>query len=93
MRAGEATSSALLTATTRGLVTCLVSEVLEVAETRTMLQSEIFDDRYHPQMLVRVGWAPAGADPLPATPRRPVSDRVTRLDGAPFDGFDGQYSA
>lgn len=98
MRAGEAAISALLTATTRGLATCLVSEVLEVAETPTMLQSEmlqseIFEDRYHRQMLVRVGWAPAGADPLPATPRRPVSDRVTRLDGAPFDGFDGQYSA
>jgi len=38
---------------------------------------------------VRVGWSPADADPLPATPRRPVSDRVTHLDGAPLDGFDG----
>ena len=93
LRAGEATSSALLTATARGLATCLVSEVLEVVETRRMLRSEIFDDRYHPQMLVRVGWAPAGADPLPATPRRPVSDRVTRLDGAPLAGFDDEHSA
>lgn len=82
LRAGEATSSALLTATVRGLATCPVSEVLEVAETRTMLRSEIFDDRYFPQMLVRVGWAPPGADPLPATPRRPVGDRVAPLDGA-----------
>ena len=81
LRAGEATSSALLTATARGLATCLVSEVLEVMETRKMLQSEIFDDRHYPQMLMRVGWAPADADPLPATPRRPVSDRVTYLDG------------
>ena len=89
LRAGEATSSALLTATARGLATCLVSEVLEVAETRKMLKLEIFDDRYCPQMLVRVGWSPADADPLPATPRRPVSDRVTHLDGAPLDGFDG----
>lgn len=82
LRAGEATSSALLTATARGLATCLVSEVLEVKETRKVLQAEIFDDRYYPQMLMRVGWAPADADPLPATPRRELSDRVTRLDGA-----------
>jgi len=86
LRAGEATSVALLTATTRGLATCLVSEVLEVAETRKMLRSEIFDDRYHPQILVRVGWAPVDAEPLPATPRRPVGDRATRLDGSPLDG-------
>lgn len=91
LRAGEATSSALLTATARGLATCLVSEVLEVMETRKMLRSEIFDDRHYPQMLMRVGWAPADADPIPATPRRPVSDRVTYLDGAPFDGADGGY--
>ena len=90
LRAGEATSAALLIATTRGLATCLVSEVLEVVETRKMLQSEIFDDRHHPQMLVRVGWAPVDAEPLPATPRRPVGDRVTRLDGSPLDGFDGE---
>lgn len=90
LRAGEATSSALLTATAQGLATCLVSEVLEVAETRKMLWSEIFDDRYHPQMLARVGWASADADPLPVTPRRPISDRVTLLDGAPRDVLDGE---
>lgn len=87
LRAGEATSAALLTATARGLATCLVSEVLEVSETRNTLRSEIFDDRHHPQMLIRVGWAPDDADPLPATPRRPVGERATRLNGAPFVGF------
>lgn len=89
LRAGEATSVALLTATTRGLATCPVSEVLEVAETRTMVQSEIFDERRYPQMLVRVGWAAVDADPLPATPRRAVGDRVMCLDGSRFDGFAG----
>lgn len=88
LRAGEATSSALLTATSRGLASCLMSEVLEVAETRTMVRSEIFDEQYYPQMLVRVGWAPVDADPLPMTPRRPISDRVARLDGSALDGLD-----
>ncbi len=88
LRAGEATSVALLTATVRGLATCPVSEVLEVAETRAMVRSEIFDDRYYPQMLLRIGWAAPQANPLPATPRRPLSERVTRLDGSPFGGSD-----
>lgn len=25
-------------------------------------------------MIVRVGWSPVGADPLPATPRRPLNE-------------------
>jgi hypothetical protein len=36
-------------------------------------------------MLLRIGWAPVNADPLPATPRRPLSDVVTWLDGSRFD--------
>ena len=33
-------------------------------------------------MLLRIGWAPVNADPLPATPRRPLDEFVTRLDGS-----------
>ena len=36
-------------------------------------------------MLLRVGWAPVNADPLPATPRWSLSDVVTQLDGSAFD--------
>jgi hypothetical protein len=35
-------------------------------------------------MLLRLGWAPVNADPLPATPRRPLDEVVSRLDGTPF---------
>ena len=46
---------------------------------------EIFGDELFPQMLIRVGWAPLNADPLTATPRRPLSDVVSWLDDdAPF---------
>ncbi len=84
LRAGEATSAALLTATSRGLATCLMSEVLEVPETRIALREALFDHTHIPQMLVRIGWPSLNADPLPATPRRPLTEMVARLDGAPF---------
>lgn len=79
LRAGEATSQALLTATTVGLASCPLTEPLELADTRTALREELFDDRDYPQMMIRVGWAPVNADPLPATPRRPLDDVLSRL--------------
>lgn len=72
LRAGEATSVVLLTATAIGLASCPVTEPLEIRETRWALREEIFESRAHPQMLLRIGWAPADAPPLPATPRRPL---------------------
>ncbi len=84
LRAGEATSLAALTATALGLASCPVSEPLEVPETRATVRSDAFADEEFPQMLLRVGWAPVNADPLPATPRRPLDEVVTRLDGSRF---------
>ena len=84
LRAGEATSAVLLTATAKGLASCPVSEVLEVADTRNGLRRSAFCDGQVPQMLMRVGWAPLNADPLPSTPRRPLTEMVSRLDGGPL---------
>lgn len=80
LRAGEATSLVLLTATQRGLSSCPVTEPLEIAETRAAVRDDVFGDSGFPQMLLRVGWAPVDADPLPATPRRPLEDVVDWLD-------------
>lgn len=85
LRAGEATSLVSLTATALGLASCPVSEPLEVRETRDAVRKDAFGDDEFPQMLLRVGWAPVNADPLPATPRRPLDEVVTRLDGSKFD--------
>ena len=85
LRAGEATSIVLLTATAAGLASCPITEPLEVADTRTKVAEDVFGADGYPQMLLRIGWAPVNSDPLPATPRRPLGDVVTRLDGSSFD--------
>ena len=84
LRAGEATSLVLLTATALGLASCPITEPLEVAETRDAIRMDAFGDEQFPQMLLKVGWAPVNADPLPSTPRRPLDEVVTRLDGSRF---------
>ncbi|MGH3633387.1 Acg family FMN-binding oxidoreductase [Mycobacterium sp.] len=85
LRAGEATSLVLLTAAASGLASCPITEPLEIAEIREQVRSDVFGDSGHPQMLLRIGWAPVNAEPLPVTPRHPLSDVVTRLDGTSFE--------
>ncbi len=85
LRAGEATSLVLLTATAAGLASCPVTEPLEIPEIRAEVGADVFGEDGYPQMLLRIGWAPVNADPLPATPRRPLGEVVTRLDGSMFN--------
>lgn len=84
LRAGEATSLVLLYATAGGLASCPVTEPLEIPETRDAVQADVFGNSGFPQMLLRIGWAPVDAEPLPSTPRRPLEDVVERLDGSAF---------
>ena len=79
LRAGEATSLVLLSATAMGLATCPVTEPLEIPQTRDAVRADVFGASGHPQMLVRVGWAAVDAEPLPATPRRPVPEVASRV--------------
>jgi nitroreductase len=77
LQAGEATSAVLLTATALGLATSPISELLEIDATREAVRAHVFGASGYPQMLLRLGWAPADADPLPQTPRRRLDDVVT----------------
>jgi nitroreductase len=79
LRAGEATSLVLLSATAMGLTTCPVTECFEVPGTRAAVRADVFGTSGYPQMMLRVGWAAADADPLPATSRRPLSETVSGL--------------
>lgn len=76
LRAGEATSVVLLTATAMGLACCPITEPLEIRETRDAVRADVFGSSGYPQMLLRVGWAPINSDPLPSTPRRSLSQVV-----------------
>ena len=88
LRAGEATSLVLLSATSMGLATCPMTDPLEIPETRAAVRDDVFGTSGHPQMLMRVGWTAVDADPLPSTPRRPLPEVANwLLDGA-FVGDD-----
>lgn len=84
LRAGEATGAVLLTATALGLASCPLTEPLEIDQTRDELRTRLLDGDGFPQMLLRIGWAALNADPLPATPRRPLTDVAVYLDGSPL---------
>lgn len=81
LRAGEAASLVLLSATAMGLASCPVTEPLEVPRTREAVRADVFGGNGHPQMMVRMGWAACGAEPLPEPPRRPLADVTDWLQG------------
>jgi nitroreductase len=74
LRAGEAMSLTLLSATALGLASCPVAEPLEIDETRDALQADLSGIVGTAQVFVRLGWPPVDADPLPSPPRRPLHD-------------------
>jgi nitroreductase len=78
LRAGEALSAVLLQATHFGLATSPLSQPLEIGATRQVLQDEVLGGTLSPQIVLRLGWAPANS-PLPPTPRRPVDEIIDLL--------------
>jgi hypothetical protein len=78
LRAGEATSAALLVATRIGLATTVLSQAAEVPDTRRKLAGVVLRVPEHAQLVLRVGRTPAGAATLPPTPRRPLSAVLLR---------------
>ncbi|HTK66378.1 MAG TPA: NAD(P)H nitroreductase [Pseudonocardia sp.] len=79
LRAGEAASAVLLHATDLGLASSVLSQPLEVAETRRMVRDQVVGGTVCPQLLIRVGWPPAATEDVPRTPRRPVAETVERI--------------
>jgi hypothetical protein len=81
LRAGEAASIALLTATDLGMATCPLSQPLEVADSRAAIRDEVLDGAAYPHLILRTGWLPTAAPPVPQSPRRPTETTVGYLPG------------
>lgn len=77
LRCGEALSTVLLECTMAGLATCPVTHLTELSVSRELLAA-LADHTDLPQVLIRVGVAPALDKVPPPTPRRPLAD-VLRL--------------
>ena len=72
---GETLSTVLLEATAAGLATCTLTHLTELATSRHLVEEAT--GRALPQVLVRVGRAPANEQFPPPTPRRPLADVLT----------------
>ena len=72
---GETLSTVLLEATVAGLATCTLTHLTELSASRHLVEE--LTGRALPQVLVRVGQAPANEQFPPPTPRRPLADVLT----------------
>lgn len=70
---GEALSAVLLECTMAGLATCPLTHLTEVQVAREIVETLVGGNAV-PQVLIRIGHAPATDEPPPATPRRPLED-------------------
>ncbi|WP_157599681.1 Acg family FMN-binding oxidoreductase [Saccharomonospora xinjiangensis] len=76
LRAGEALSAVLLTATEAGLATCPLSQIAEVGESRDAVRRYVLTDGSgYPQIALRLGWPPSAED-IPNTYRRALDDVI-----------------
>jgi hypothetical protein len=73
LASGEALSAVLLKCAMAGLVTCPLTHITEVRTTRELVAALVGYDG-QPQVLIRVGVAPAMENLPPLTPRRPLAD-------------------
>jgi hypothetical protein len=87
LRAGEAASAALLTATEVGMATCPLSQALEVADTRGRIRDQVLDGAAFPHLILRTGWAPTAAPLPPESPRRATGDTVGYMPGTHHVAF------
>ncbi|MFE3445180.1 Acg family FMN-binding oxidoreductase [Nocardia sp. NPDC059180] len=78
LHVGEALSAVLLECTRAGLATCALTHITELAGARRSLEGLTVCDGV-PQVLLRVGAAPADLTSAPPTPRRPVGEILTVL--------------
>lgn len=79
LRAGEAMSAVLLTATDLHLASCPIGGLLGAEPTVQLIRERVLGGDGYPQLIIRIGWAANEYDPVPPSPRRTVEDI--------FDGY------
>lgn len=70
---GEVLSDVLLECTMAGLATCTLTHMTELEASRDIIRA-LIGTNIAPQLLIRVGVAPAMEEVPPPTPRRPLQD-------------------
>jgi hypothetical protein len=79
LRAGEAYARVSVLLERMGLASSAATQAVDLPGVRSRVRT-LMQWTDHPQMVLRIGWAPASVGPPPpqaATPRRPVSDVLT----------------
>lgn len=71
---GEQDGSQLL-----GLATCPLSQPLEITDTRATIRDQVLDSTAHPHLILRIGWTPTSAPPLPHSPVHRTEDTIGYL--------------
>jgi hypothetical protein len=79
LAAGEALSAVLLGAAKVRLAACTLSQLSEVAASRTLVRDKVLDGTGEPQLAVRLGWPVTPGSQAPVTPRRPLADSIEPL--------------
>lgn len=73
LRAGEATSAALLAATNLGLASTPLSQAIEISSTRRDIRNRVLPAPEYPQLILRIGWPATHAAELPIADRRDLT--------------------
>jgi len=76
LRCGETLSAVLLECTLAGMATCTLTHLTELQTSRHLIGT-LTARKAMPQLLIRVGEAPALGQLPPMTPRRPLGDILT----------------
>ncbi|WP_245668291.1 Acg family FMN-binding oxidoreductase [Nocardia xishanensis] len=79
LHVGEALSAVLLECTSMGLATCALTHITELPAARESIRGALTRAGI-PQVVLRVGAAPAETTEQPPTPRRPVNEILTVRD-------------
>ncbi|WP_246124127.1 Acg family FMN-binding oxidoreductase [Nocardia bhagyanarayanae] len=79
LHVGEALSALLLECASAGLASCALTHITELPSARESIQS-VLASAAIPQVVIRVGAAPAETTPPASTPRRPVEEILTIRD-------------